>query len=124
MKRPAYLFLALLALSCHRTESSVTSNEAPFPGNAEHGKQLVAQYACNVCHIVPGTGGAQGTIGPSLVGVVSRPFISHGTVQNTPDNLKQFIKNPEALNPQSAMPATGLPDADAQDVLAFLQTLH
>ena len=65
----------------------------------------------------------QGVLGPSLAGVASRPSISNGAVQNTPDNIRQFIQNPASLNPQSAMPPIAIPDADAQDLTAFLMTL-
>ena len=116
MKR--LLFLFTLALACNHAETPST------PGGVERGKQLMAQYACTVCHIVPGTSGQQGRLGPSLAGVASRPAISNGTVRNTPGNLRQFIVNPPALNPQSSMPAIHIPDADAEDITAFLMTLR
>lgn len=84
---------------------------------------MIAQYACNVCHTVPGTEGPQGALGPSLAGVASRHVVSNGTVQNTPANLRQFIQDPSSLNPQSAMPPIGVPDAAAKDITAFLMTL-
>ena len=119
MKR--MLFLFVLALACNRQELPAP---APAPvGNAARGQQLMAQYACTVCHIVPGTPG-QGRLGPSLAGVASRPVISNGVVRNTPANLRQFIQNPMSLNPQSSMPPIGLPEADAQDITAFLLTLR
>ena len=62
-------------------------------------------------------------LGPSLAGLASRPAISNGAVQNTPANLRQFIQSPASLNPQTSMPPIGMPDADAQDLTAFLLTL-
>ena len=105
------------------------SRETPAPakpaaaGDASRGRQLVAQYACTACHVIPGTNG-KGTLGPSLAGVASRAKISMDTVQNTPANLRRFIQTPQALNPESSMPPIGLPDADAQDITAFLLTLR
>jgi cytochrome c2 len=125
MKRlPLLLVTLILALACRETPAAQQPPPPPVAGDAARGKQLIAQYACNVCHIVPGTQGPQGALGPSLAGVASRPAISQGTVQNTPANLRQFIQNPSSLNPQSAMPPIGLPDADAQDLTAFLMTLR
>ena len=125
MKRT--LLLLTLAVACSRAETPAPPPQPaaaqPVAGDAERGKQLIAQYACNVCHVVPGTQGPQGALGPSLAGLASRPMISEGTVQNTPANLRQFIQNPSSLNPQSSMPPIGLPDADAQDLTAFLLTL-
>jgi cytochrome c2 len=123
MKRT--LLLLTLAVACSRAETPVRPPQPPpVAGDAVRGKQLIAQYACNVCHVVPGTQGPQGVLGPSLAGLASRPAISYGTVQNTPANLRQFIQNPASLNPQSSMPPIGLPDVDAQDLTAFLLTLR
>ena len=125
MKRAAVVLLLLLTVACNRAESpKATATTAPPPiGNAERGKLLAAQYGCNVCHIVPGVEGPQGTLGPSLEGVASRPAISYNAVQNTPDNLVKYIQNPPAMNPQSTMPALGIVDADVKDIAAYLLTL-
>lgn len=125
MKRLAFFFLLLLATACNRDEASkslATAEPAPI-GNIERGRTLAAQYGCNVCHAMPGVDGPQGSLGPTLAGIASRPTISFGTVQNTPANLVQFIQNPASLNPQSSMPPIGLPDADAKDIAAYLLTL-
>lgn len=126
MKRT--LLLLTLAVACSRAE---TPAPPPQPaatqtvaGDAERGRTLVPQYACNACHVIPGTTGPQGSLAPTLAGLASRPTISYGAVQNTPANLRQFIQNPGSLNPQSAMPSIGIPDNDAQDITAFLVTLR
>ena len=116
MKR--MLFVIMLALACNRAEP-----HAPA-GDVERGKQLTAKYACNVCHVIPGTQGMQGRLGPPLAGVASRPTISNGVVRNTPENLRQLIQNPPSLNPQSSMPPIAMPEGDAQDIAAFLLTLR
>jgi cytochrome c2 len=122
------LLLLTLAVACGRGETPAPPPQPAavqhVPGDAERGKQLIAQYACNACHTIPGTTGPQGALGPSLAGLASRPAISQGTVPNTPANLRQFIQNPASLNPGSSMPPIGLPDADAQDLTAFLLTLR
>lgn len=116
MKRTVWILLVLTA--CRRDA------EAPAPiGNAARGQQLIAQYGCNVCHSIPNIPGPQGSIGPPLAGVATRPTISTGRVQNTPANLAQFIQNPLALNPASNMPPLAIPPADAQDITAYLVTL-
>jgi len=120
MKR--LLFVIALVVACNHAERPAPPS-APV-GDAGRGKQLIAQYACNVCHIVPGTEGPQGRLGPSLAGVASRPAISNGVVRNTPANLRQFLQNPASLNPQSSMPPIAMPDPDAQDITAFLLTLR
>ncbi len=122
-RRPLLLVVLFLittfAFACKRGETA-----APPMGDVGRGKQLMAQYACTACHVVPGTQGLQGRLGPSLAGVASRPAISNGTVPNTPENLRRFIVNPAALNPRSSMPPIAIPDADAKDITAFLRTLR
>lgn len=126
MKRMTAALLLLLAVACNRDEaakSTATPTPAPPIGNAERGKALAAQYGCNVCHAVPGVEGPQGSLGPSLAGVASRPAISYGKVQNTPENLVKYIQDPPSMNPQSSMPPIGLTDVDAKDIAAYLLTL-
>jgi cytochrome c2 len=120
-----YLSLTLLLLvACNRGEAAKTTAAAPPPiGSAARGPQLAAQYGCNVCHVIPGVAGPQGSLGPSLQGLAARPAISEGTVQNTPANLVQFIQNPASLNPQSSMPPMAIPENDAKDLAAYLLTL-
>lgn len=102
--------------------AATASTPAVAAGNAAHGLQLMSQYGCNVCHTIPGVEG-EGTLAPPLAGVVSRPTISLGAVQNTPANLLQFIQDPSSMNPQSGMPPPGISPAEAQDIAAFLATL-
>lgn len=102
--------------------------EAPAPmqplGDPARGKMLVTHYGCNVCHIIPGTSGPQGSLGPSLAGVARRPTISYGAVPNTPTNLARYIADPPSMNPQTTMPALGLAGNDAGDITAYLLTLR
>lgn len=119
-----FLFLILFAAACGQSERPAPAAKAPAanPG-AQRGKQLITQYGCNVCHVIPGIDGPQGSLGPSLAGIASRPMISEATVQNTPANLAQFVQNPASLNPQSSMPPIGIADDDAQAIAAYLLTL-
>jgi cytochrome c len=125
MKRPgiALLLLLLAAAACNRGEAAKSAAPAPPIGNADRGKQLAAQYGCNVCHVVPGVEGPQGSLGPTLAGVASRRALSFGTVPNTPENLVKYILDPPAMNPQSSMPPIGLTEPDAKDIAAYLLTL-
>jgi cytochrome c2 len=113
----------LLFTACSRPETPAPPPAPPPIGDAARGKQLATQQGCNVCHIVPGIEGAQGSLGPTLAGVASRPKISNGVVTNTPENLAKLIENPQALNPESTMPALGISTADSRDIAAFLLTL-
>lgn len=121
MKR--LLSILLLTVACQRAETPPSQQTSSSGGDADRGRQLIAQYGCNACHTIPGTQGLQGRLGPSLAGLASRPAISNGVVPNTPDNLRRFILGPQSLNPQSSMPPIAIADADAHDIVAFLMTL-
>lgn len=111
MKR---LFFLLLLVACGKSREQA---------DTERGRLLIEQYGCNVCHSIPGIAGAQGSIGPALEGLASRPAISNGKVQNTPENLAKFVQSPASLNPSSNMPGLNIPDADAHVIAAYLRTL-
>lgn len=128
MKR-ASLFLALLVVACGGGEAPVknaggaATTPATSAASAQLGVQYAAQHGCNVCHVVPGVEGAQGSLGPALGGIGSRPTLSGGRVQNTPANLAQYIQNPASLDPQSSMPALGIPPEHAKAIADYLLTL-
>ena len=120
MNRAPFLLL-ILTLACNREQPAAP--KAPPAQPQADARQLIAQYGCNVCHVIPGIDGVQGSLGPSLAGVASRPTLSEGAVQNTPANLARFIREPAALNPQTSMPPIGITDAEAETIAAYLLTL-
>lgn len=115
MKR--LLPILLLLAACKRPESA-----APAAGNADRGKQLVEQYGCNSCHIVPGIDGARGMIGPSLEHVASRPIIAT-KIPNSQANMTAYIQNPQMTNPENLMPNLAVKPDEARDMVAYLYTL-
>lgn len=129
MKRLVLLSVLLLVFAaCGGSEKPAptqpaAANGPQLEGQALEGSKVVMNYGCNVCHAIPGTEGPQGTLGPALAGVGSRPTLGVGKVPNTPGNLAQFVQNPASLHPQSSMPPTGLSDGEADAVAAFLMTL-
>lgn len=92
-------------------------------GDAERGRQTLAQYGCPTCHIIPGVAEADGLVGPPLDHFASRVYVA-GVVPNTPSNLIAWLMDPPAIDPMTAMPATGLSEANARDVAAYLYTLR
>lgn len=63
------------------------------------GPALIRRYGCAGCHTIPGVSGATGLVGPPLRNVARRVYIG-GVITNTPDNLMQWIVNPQALDPK------------------------
>ncbi len=69
-------------------------------------------YGCTACHSREGEGGR---IGP--------PLDRAGFMSNA-DWLYRWLKNPQAIDPHTKMPALGLTDEDAMAVVAYLKTLQ
>jgi mono/diheme cytochrome c family protein len=79
----------------------------------ELGKRLYSnKYGCNGCHSLAGEGGR---VGPALD---RAGFRLNGTW------IYRWVKNPQAMKPETRMPALGLSDADAKAVTAYLATLR
>jgi mono/diheme cytochrome c family protein len=92
---------------------------------ADPGRGIVAlrQYGCATCHRIPGVVGADTPVGPSLAHMAQRGFVA-GVVANDPSHLMQWIRDPQALHPGSAMPDLGVTERDARDMAAYLYTLQ
>ena len=91
-------------------------------GDAKAGRRAVEQYLCATCHTIPGIVGANRHVGPPLSGVGRRQYIG-GILVNSPENMVRWLRNPQQIDPASAMPALGLTEKDAVDIAAFLATL-
>ena len=91
-------------------------------GDPEAGRGAVKRYGCGGCHAIPGVTAARGRVGPPLAGFASRAYIG-GVAVNTPQHLVEWIKDPKAFDPRTAMPNVGATHADARDMAAYLYTL-
>ena len=87
------------------------------------GRNVFENTACINCHSVNGTS-ANGRFGPDLTHLMSRTTIASGAAQNTPDNLRLWIQNPDAIKPGSLMPAMKLNNADLDAVVSYMKTLR
>lgn len=94
-----------------------------FRGNPQAGKQIIRSYGCGACHIIPGVRDARGLVGPPLNFFAQRTMIA-GELPNTPENLVRWIRNPQSIEPHTAMPDEGLSESQAWDVTAYLYTLR
>jgi cytochrome c oxidase subunit 2 len=87
------------------------------------GRRVFETTACINCHAIAGTP-ANGRFGPDLTHLMSRITIAAGATENTQDNLRLWIQNPEAIKPGSLMPAMKLSDSDLDSLLSYLETLR
>lgn len=87
------------------------------------GKRVFESTACINCHAVNGTV-ANGRFGPDLTHLMSRSTIAAGAALNTPENLRLWIQDPDAIKRGSLMPAMQLSKPDLDALVGYLETLR
>lgn len=99
-------------------------NEAPpgYAGSPVRGRALVIAYGCTSCHEIPGLPPA-GLVGPPLRAFATRAYIA-GRFANEPIALQQWIRDPQSMKPDTAMPALVVNERDVRDIAAYLATLR
>ena len=86
------------------------------------GKRIFETTACINCHAINGTV-ADGRFGPDLTHLMSRATIAAGAAENTRENMRLWIQNPDAIKPGSLMPAMKLNDDDLEALVGYMETL-
>jgi len=94
----------------------------PGEGPARRGKEIFLGSTCVMCHAIQGTD-ASALRGPDLTHVGGRTTLASGTLPNTDEDMKRWIRNPQQLKPGVNMPASSLADADLQALVAYLRGL-
>jgi cytochrome c len=113
---------AIAAAGC--TGGRVLPSYAVAPRiEAVQGKQVIEQFQCGTCHTIPGIRGANGVFGPPLMEFGKRTYIA-GDFPNAPATLTQWIMEPQAMKPKTAMPTLGLSEDQARDASAYLESLR
>jgi cytochrome c oxidase subunit 2 len=87
------------------------------------GRRVFETTACLNCHTVRGTVG-NGLYGPDLTHLMSRETIAAGSIPNTPEQLRAWVRDPDALKPGVLMPPMKLDDQKLDALVAYLLTLR
>lgn len=83
------------------------------------GRELFMANACGACHAL-GDAAATGDVGPDLNNFGKRHTLAAGVYENTLDNLKEWIRNPDAMKPGVIMPPFPLSDDDLDTLARYL----
>jgi cytochrome c len=108
--------IAMIWNTQHQSESVA---RAMTGGDLARAPAIIRRYGCAGCHTIPGIPGGDGQVGGPLSDIKRRVYVG-GVVTNSPDNLVRWIVSPQTFSPRSAMPATGISEAEAHDVAAWL----
>ena len=98
-----------------------THAAAATGGDPVRGEAMFIQYGCGSCHGLKHVRRASGAVGPPLDGIAIRALIA-GKLDNSPDNLQAWIRDPQKITPGTAMPDLNVGQQDARDISAFLYT--
>jgi cytochrome c1 len=107
---------AMIWRAQHQSEAVARAMTGGDPSRAP---LLIRRYGCAGCHAISGIPGGDGQVGGSLTNIKHRVYVG-GVLPNSADNLVHWIVSPQAFSPRSAMPATGISEAEARDVAAYL----
>jgi cytochrome c len=113
---------AMVICLCGCSDDAQHIAEVTTGGNVHRGAAAIERYGCGSCHVIPGISGAQGRVGSSLDGIADRIYIA-GVLQNTPENMVRWIRNPKAVDEKTIMPNLGVTQRDAADIAGYLYTL-
>ncbi len=111
---------AFAALAAAQPPSTLRVGAATrVQGDPQRGRVALAQYACNACHMIPGVTGSDVHVGRPLARLAERKYIA-GKLPNTQANLVRWIRDPQQVDPETAMPMQGVSEQDALDISAYL----
>lgn len=80
----------------------------------EVGERLVEQYGCRRCHRIAGAGGA---LAPDLAGITRR------VDDPARVSLRLWLRDPQAIKPDTTMPDFDLSSSEVSAILAYLETV-
>ncbi|WP_119679773.1 c-type cytochrome [Indioceanicola profundi] len=128
MRLPVLFLLFLTLTACNEAATERPASEIArhvAGGDPEIGRRILndRDYGCGACHAIPGVRHARGSVGPPLHGMAVRGYVA-GRLPNYPENLVNWIYDPQRIDPQSAMPNTGISREEATHVAAYLYTLQ
>jgi cytochrome c2 len=88
-------------------------------GDPARAPDIFRRYGCTGCHTIPGIPGGDGQVGGPLINMRERVYIA-GVANNDAETLVHWIVSPSAFDPKTAMPDTGISEAEARDLAAYL----
>ncbi len=91
---------------------------------AAKGLRLFQTSTCINCHAIRGVAGADAGVAPDLTHVASRKQLAAGLLENTPANMRLWLKNPQQIKPGALMPDFNLTDQQLDQLGEYLETLR
>src|SRR6516162_22373 len=98
--------------------------QAPTSSAAVKGLEVFRTSTCINCHAINGVAGANSRVAPDLTHVASRRQLAAGILENTPANLRLWLKSPQHIKPGALMPDFFFSDEQLDQLNEYLSTLR
>ena len=96
-----------------------TVQSQPASASATAQGQEIFKKSCLGCHAVGGEGGK---LGPNLTNFADRMRVA-GILENNPENLTKWLKDPQQVKPGNNMPNLNLSDDQVKALVEYMSTL-
>lgn len=88
------------------------------------GQTTITKLPCVGCHTIRGNDAMRGVTGPDLTHVASRSSLAALTIDNTPDEMRRWLRDPQKVKPANLMPAVPLTPRQLDELVAYLEALE
>lgn len=102
--------------------AQAASAVGPVGGDGKLGQTRFGELTCANCHNIRGIN-AQKQYAPDLTHIASRTMLAAERIENTPENLKDWLRQPNIIKPNCEMPNLKLSANDLTLLTAFLEAL-
>ncbi len=115
--------LTLVVTACGPSREERQWAKSVTGGDPDRGQVALRQYGCIACHTIDGMRDSAAVVGPPLTRMASRSYLA-GNLTNNASNLVRWIQRPREIHKDTAMPDTGVSDAEARDIASYLYQFH
>jgi cytochrome c oxidase subunit II len=98
--------------------------QAPTSSATAKGLEIFRTSTCINCHAINGVAGANSRVAPDLTHVASRRQLAAGILENTPANMRLWLKSPQHIKPGALMPDFSYSDEQLDQLSEYLSTLR
>jgi cytochrome c oxidase subunit II len=87
------------------------------------GRRIFFAQTCANCHTIAGTT-ARANAAPDLTHISTRAQLGAGVMDNSPQALARWLKNPQEIKPRCMMPNFGFSDQQVTELTVYLEGLR
>jgi cytochrome c oxidase subunit II len=122
-RQHAWMRIRIVAEPREQFDAWAMQQAGPAAVAGAPGQQVFVQNTCVNCHTIRGVSAAN--VGPDLTHLDSRATLGAGVIDNTPDNLRRWIRDASSIKPGVLMPAfADLSEAGLSALVDYLEGLQ